>query len=121
MADRLVLEAVERFGPRRTVDMAGGWQRLSTALTNQSAAAAPFIAWRRGIFRDLQEYAGRELGENIQEQGSVGAFKNDLDISFMGENGAANRGPGPRVHRRPRGDRRLQRGAQPVADDRAVH
>ena len=91
MADQLVLESVERFGPARTVDMAGGWSRLSTALTNESAAAQPFLSWRRGIYQDLKEFAEHELGAAIPDQGSAGAFKNDLDISFMGEHGAANR------------------------------
>ena len=91
MADELVLEAVERFGPKRTIEMSGGWKRLSTALTNESKAAQPFISWRNAIYQDMKEFAERELGAPIPDQGSSGAFKNDLDISFMGEHGAENR------------------------------
>jgi hypothetical protein len=91
IGDQLVLEAVERFGPQRTMDLAGGWTRLSAALTNESAAAGPFLRWRQGVFDDLREFGRRELKVEIPAQGSSGKFKNDLDISLLEGVSAAHR------------------------------
>jgi hypothetical protein len=92
MADQLVLEGIERFGPASTMRMAGGWRPLAAVLTNESRAAAPFLAWRDAIFQDMKEFSRRVLREEIPEQGgSAGMLSNDLDISFMGEHGAEHR------------------------------
>ena len=92
MADHLVIEAVERFGPKQTLDMMGtSWAKLSTVLTNESAVAERFISWRRGIFEDMKRFAAEDLRRPIEDQGSSGLFKNDLDVSLMGEHGAENR------------------------------
>ena len=92
IADHLVLEAVEKYGPKQALDMMGtSWAKLSTVLTNESAVAKRFLDWRKGIFEDMKRFAAEDLKNPIPDQGSSGAFKNDLDISFMGEHGAEDR------------------------------
>lgn len=92
IADRLVLEAIERYGPQRTLELTGGWKRLADALTNESAAAEPLLAWRKLVFDDLVAFAERELKIEIPLQGgSVGEFKNDLDFSLQGPFSTAQR------------------------------
>ncbi len=83
IGSELALEAVQRWGPQRTVDLAGGWTRLSAALTDASPAAGPFMRWRDGVFEDMRAFAKKELKLDIPKQGTTTKFKNDLDISML--------------------------------------
>jgi hypothetical protein len=83
IGSELALEAIQRWGPQRTVDLAGGWSKLSTALTDASSAAGPFMRWRDGVFEDLRAFAKKELKLDIPKQGTNTKFKNDLDISAL--------------------------------------
>ncbi len=91
VADDVVALAVERLGPREVLARTDGWAKLASALGDGSATGKGLMSWRNGIYADLKRYVGEELGAAVEETGSLGAFTNDLDMSFMGKNASANR------------------------------
>lgn len=90
-ADSIVQLAIEQIGPRETLSRAGGWSRLASALGTESAAGKRLLAWRDSIYADLKRYVSEDLGAVVQETGTMGSFTNDLDMSFLGKDAAANR------------------------------
>jgi hypothetical protein len=90
--------AVERLGPRRVLDMNGGWRALSLALGNESAAGRTIMAWRDGLMGDIDAFV-RTLEGGVDEAGkaavkrtgSQGKFTNDFDVSLLGPHASRNR------------------------------
>jgi hypothetical protein len=90
--------AVERLGPKRVVDMNGGWKALSLALGNDSAAGKAIMAWRDGLIGDIEAFV-KTLPSGIDKEGKVavkrtgsqGKFTNDFDISLLGPEASKNR------------------------------
>ena len=100
-ADRLVVQAVERLGPRHTLQLMGGWKKLSTLLGNDALAGRALLAWRNQLMRDLEQFVetslrteADEAGEALVQRTGSTDFTSDLDISFLGPNAAANRQAG---------------------------
>lgn len=89
-ADKLVLQSMNKFGPKRTVEMAGGWDKLSVILGKGTAAGEQLEAWRSTLYADLEKYIKETLGGDLRRTGTPG-FTSDLDITLLGENAAANR------------------------------
>ncbi len=97
LADEIVQQAIERLGPQRTLELTGGWKKLSSLLGNNAGSADRLLAWRDGIMADLAEFVNRDLRGDLEEgvelirrTGSED-FTSDLDISLLGPNAAANR------------------------------
>ncbi len=102
-ADKVVGEqiaslALERLGPRKVLEMNGGWKALSLALGNESAAGKAIMAWRDGMLGDLEAFVRTLPGgvdetgaAAVQRTGSKGKFTNDFDISLMGKDASKNR------------------------------
>jgi hypothetical protein len=99
-ADKLALVALERYGPRETLSMAGGWKNLASALGAESSAGRQLLAWRDSIYRDLKQFIAEQIGKGakpeelealIKETGTIENFTNDLDMSFLGKDASANR------------------------------
>jgi hypothetical protein len=90
--------AVERLGPKRVLDMNGGWRALSLALGNESAAGKTIMAWRDGMMSDIEAFV-RTLEGGVDEAGtaavrrtgSQGRFTNDFDVSLLGPHASRNR------------------------------
>jgi hypothetical protein len=84
--DNLVIEGIERMGAGNVLKRMGGWNKAAKTLTDESAAAGRFMAWRDAIFDDLQQYAEKTLKGEVKRTGTVEKFSNDIDMSFMGKN-----------------------------------
>jgi hypothetical protein len=98
VGEALAALAVERLGPRKVLEMNGGWKALSLALGNESAAGKAIMAWRDGMLGDLEAFVRTLPGgvdetgaAAVQRTGSKGKFTNDFDISLMGKNASKNR------------------------------
>ena len=98
--DKLVQVALERYGPRDTLQMAGSWKNLASALGAESAAGRQLLVWRDSIYADLKRFIAETLGKGakpeevealVKETGTIENFTNDLDMSFLGKNAAENR------------------------------
>ena len=87
-ADAAVANAIDVLGPARTLDLAGGWQRLVEHLGTDSVAGRRLTEWRDGIAEELVAEFGDDA---VIRTGSVGKFSNDLDISTLGANAAGDR------------------------------
>ena len=92
--DGIVRLAVERYGPLATLQMAGGWKKLASALGADSGAGKLLLSWRDAIYRDLKEFVETDLKASVKETGTTGNFTNDLDMSFLGKDAAAQRSKG---------------------------
>lgn len=90
-ADKIVQLAIEQMGPRETLARAGGWSRLASALGTESKAGKQLLSWRDAMYADLKRYVAEDLHAVVQETGTMGSFTNDLDMSFLGADAAANR------------------------------
>ena len=98
MADEIVQQAVERLGPQRTLELAGGWKKLSTTLGNAAPSRHALIEFRDQVYRDLEAFVTQNLraeGQSIEEQlikrTGTEDFVSDIDISLLGPNASANR------------------------------
>jgi hypothetical protein len=89
--DLWAVQLIEKHGPMQALAMAGGWKKLASTLGDGSKAGDYLMAWREKLYKDLKEYARKELGGNLERTGSRGNFTNDLDISLLGPDAAANR------------------------------
>ena len=85
-ADRLVIEGIESMGAGNVLKRLGGWNKAAKTLSDESAAAGRFMAWRDAIFDDLQQYAEKTLKGEVKRTGTVEKFSNDIDMSFIGHN-----------------------------------
>jgi hypothetical protein len=92
--DGIVRLAIERYGPLATLQMAGGWKKLASALGADSGAGKLLLAWRDSIYRDLKAFVEGDLKASVKETGTIGNFTNDLDMSFLGKDAAAQRSKG---------------------------
>ena len=90
-ADKIVMQAVEQFGPKRVLEKAGGWKKLSSTLGNETPAGDALEAWRASILDDLTDYVTNELKGELKRTGSQGKFSNDMDISFLGPHASEHR------------------------------
>lgn len=90
-ADQIVQLAIEQLGPLETLSRSGGWSKLASALGTESKAGKQLLAWRDAIYADLKRYVTEDLGATVKETGTMGSFTNDLDMSFLGKDAAANR------------------------------
>ncbi len=99
VAEQVAALAVERFGPKRVLDMNGGWRTLSMTLGNESAAGKAIMRWRDGMIGDIEAFVrelpggiDRETGQvAVKRTGSQGAFTNDFDVSLLGPHASKNR------------------------------
>ncbi|MBX3031368.1 MAG: hypothetical protein KF809_14565 [Chloroflexi bacterium] len=98
VGEALAALAVERLGPRKVLEMNGGWKALSLALGNESAAGKAIMGWRDAMMGDLEAFVRTLPGgvdetgaAAVQRTGSKGKFTNDFDISLMGKNASKNR------------------------------
>jgi hypothetical protein len=97
-AEALAVAGVERLGPMEVVRRAGGWRELSMLLGNESVAGKAIMAWRDGMFTEIEAFV-RTLPGGVDEAGnaavkrtgSLGKFTNDFDISLLGPKSSANR------------------------------
>jgi len=96
-ADALVVQAIERFGPKETLDMAGGWARQTIAPQDlgTSNAGKMLETWRVGnlrrareVLRSVTDAAGEQ--RLIQRTGTP-KFASDLDMSLLGPASSRNR------------------------------
>ncbi len=90
-ADRLVVQAIEQYGPVQTLRLAGGWKKLAGALGDDAVAGRHLYAWREQVWLDTEEFVVGELGGDVSRTGSQGLFSNDLDFSLLGPNASVNR------------------------------
>ena len=97
-AETLAQLAVERFGPKRVVEMNGGWKTLSMALGNESTAGKSILAWRDGMMGDIEAYVKTLPGgvdaagaAAVKRTGTQGKFTNDFDVSLLGSSASKNR------------------------------
>jgi hypothetical protein len=96
--EALAVLAVERMGPKRVLEMNGGWKSLSLALGNESAAGKSIMSWRDAFMGDIEAFV-RTLEGGVDETGkaavkrtgSQGSFTNDFDVSLLGPNASKNR------------------------------
>lgn len=96
--EALAVLAVERMGPRKVLEMNGGWKGLSLALGNESAAGKSIMSWRDAFMGDVEAFV-RTLEGGVDETGkaavkrtgSQGKFTNDFDVSLLGPNASKNR------------------------------
>ena len=96
--EALATLAIERLGPKKVLDMNGGWKALSLALGNESVAGKSIMGWRDGMIGDIQEFVKTLPGgidetgaAAVKRTGSQGKFTNDFDISLLGPHASANR------------------------------
>lgn len=90
-ADQLAVKAIEKYGPKQALEIAGGWKKLASTLGEGSKAGDNLIAWRKQLVDDLEKYVREELGGELKRTGTLDKFTSDLDISLLGPNAAANR------------------------------
>jgi hypothetical protein len=90
--------AVERLGPKRVVEMNGGWKALSLALGNESAAGKAIMQWRDALIGDIEAFVktlpggiDKEGKVAVKRTGSQGKFTNDFDVSLLGPDASKNR------------------------------
>ncbi|MCY7419857.1 MAG: hypothetical protein LH650_15460, partial [Chloroflexi bacterium] len=90
--------AVERYGPKRVLEMNGGWKALSNTLGNQSAAGKAIMSWRDGMMGDIEAFVRTLPGgadatgaAAVKRTGGQGDFMNDFDISLLGPHASKNR------------------------------
>lgn len=96
--EALAVLAVERMGPKKVLEMNGGWKGLSLALGNESAAGKSIMSWRDAFMGDINAFV-RTLEGGVDEAGQAavkrtgtqGKFTNDFDISLLGPNASKNR------------------------------
>lgn len=98
MADEIVQQAIERLGPQRTLELAGGWKKLSTTLGNLAPSRKGLISFRDQVYADLEAFVTQNLrteGQSLEEQlikrTGTDDFTSDIDISLLGPNASANR------------------------------
>ena len=95
-ADAAVHRAIDEFGPWRTLEMAGGWKRLSRTLGKDASAGARLFEAREAVWKDLEKFIQSqatkdEMGETlIQRTGTVEDFMNDMDMSTLGAHAYEN-------------------------------
>jgi hypothetical protein len=96
--EALAALAVERLGPKRVVEMNGGWKALSLTLGNDSAAGKAIMAWRDGMIGDIEAFVktlpggiDKEGQVAVKRTGSQGKFTNDFDVSLLGPHASKNR------------------------------
>jgi len=96
--EALAALAIERLGPKRVLEMNGGYKALSLALGNESAAGKTLMSWRDGMIGDIEAFvktlpggvddAG---GAAVKRTGSQGKVTNDFDVSLLGPHASKNR------------------------------
>lgn len=96
--EALATLAIERLGPKKVLDMNGGWKALSLAMGNESVAGKSIMAWRDGMMGDIEAFV-KTLPGGVDETGAVavkrtgsqGKFTNDFDVSLLGPHASQNR------------------------------
>ena len=119
--DELVQLAVERYGPLKTVEMAGGWKHLASALGTDSAAGKVILSWRDAIYRDLKAFVEGELSASRQGNRHDGQLHQRPRHVVPRQGGIGQPRDGPPVPCRTVGARPEPRDARQDALHRTVH
>jgi hypothetical protein len=89
--ESLVMNGINSLGAPKTIRDAGGWDKLKAILPENSPAGQQLFDWRESVRIDLENYVTTQLYGEIKNTGTYKSFKNDLDMSLLGENASANR------------------------------
>jgi hypothetical protein len=116
IVEQLLNSGIDAMGTQRAITHAGGWERLKAILPEESAAGKRLFAWRDDIYRDLEVFVTNQLKGEIEHTGTYKNFKNDLDMTFKGQDAARNRELALQYLEKRTGFRRDELGKNMLAD-----